>query len=313
MSGPPGEAEAIFDSGTLCYLAVRTPRGPHLTPVVFVLDAGRIWVTTSRGSVKSRAWGRSPEAAGMVRVGDWAVTFRGRVHVYDALDPVTWPAALLAGTRIAAAGARFTLKNAPFYAGYAVDARSVPFAWSPPGRIFAAIDLTAGAVLDLRAGLVAAVWGTWEMGASFRRALEPLPRRRPLDRRVPVEVSGVLGRTGRGALALTGRRPDRPLTVLPVTWRRAASTGSYEAAIPVAFARLTGAGPRARVCLTLDRASRWRASQMKGLLLQGPAEVFLPRGRPPRGLPERHALVRLVPDRGVWWSGWASGTTVSRR
>ena len=72
--------------------------------------------------------------------------------------------------------------------------------------------------------------------------------------------------------------------------------------------------------LTLDHASRWRASAMTGALLQGTASVFVldhlrsgarsaasiarGAGLDPRGA----AVVRLRPDRIVWWKGWSGGT-----
>src|SRR4029079_4595970 len=54
--GLPAEAEEVLDRGVLCYLAVRPRFGPHLTPVVYVEDGGRLWVTTARSSAKARAW-----------------------------------------------------------------------------------------------------------------------------------------------------------------------------------------------------------------------------------------------------------------
>lgn len=298
----PSSAEVVLEAGVLCYLAVGTSHGPHATPVVFALDRGRLWVTTARSSVKARAWRREPSVAGLVRVGDSAVTFRGRVRVYDALDPWTWPASALAGPWLASAGLRFSAKNARFYAGYAVDARHVPMAWMPPGRVFVAIDLEAGHVLDLAAGRVAASWGAWRRGAAPRASAEALRRRRPLDARAPAEIRSVIGGAGDGALALAGR--NGALSVFPVGWRRRPSVGAYEAPLPVDLLRLAGAGARTRAGLVVDRASRWRASHMRGLLLQGEARVSRS--------DDAAALVTLVPDRVVWWTGWSGGTLKAR-
>ena len=51
----PVTARRTLEEGVLCYLGVRTPDGPHVTPVVYALDGSRLWVTTARTSVKARA------------------------------------------------------------------------------------------------------------------------------------------------------------------------------------------------------------------------------------------------------------------
>ena len=85
--------------------------------------------------------------AGLVRFGELSVAFTGTVHAYDALDRSTWGSAVASATSIARAGAGFSKKNAKFFAGYAFDAHQVPFAWTPPGRVFVGIDLERTALL----------------------------------------------------------------------------------------------------------------------------------------------------------------------
>lgn len=300
----PRPAHELLERGTLCYLAVRTSRGPHLTPVVYSLDGGRLWLTTSRTSVKARALRQNRDVAGMIRSGGEAVTFRGRARTYDALDPLSWPYAAVAGPRLIRAATRFSLKNARFFAGYAVDARRVPLAWTPPGRVFVGISAVSGALLDLVEGTVAAAWGEWDGEAEvikYRRSLGQVKARRALDLRVPRPVRSVVGSKGEGALAFGGRS----LAVLPVRWRRVAREGTYEATLPRAHLELSGAaiggraGDAGWAALTVDRLASWRAAEMAGMLLQGQAEAA-PSGS---GL----ALVRLRPRRVVWWQGWRSG------
>jgi hypothetical protein len=316
VSGIPEPARLVLQRGVLCYLAVRTPLGPHLTPVVYTLDGGRLWVTTSRGSVKARAWRPDPFAAGLVVDGSASVTFRGRVRTYDAFDPLSWTGAMLAGPRLVEAGTRFTLKNARFFAGYAVDVRRVPLAWTPLGRLFASINPGRGRLLATEEAAGTVAWGDWPEGSRYASAFEPLPRRRALDLKVPKHVRSAIGSAGTGALAVEG---DEGLTVLPVRWRRRAREGAYEAILPAARLDLAAAGPRARVALTVDHASRWRAAAMAGLMLQGTATLHSPRATR-RGRSELRdrvggsndgALVRLVPERIVWWKGWTSGAVVA--
>src|SRR5207248_11099102 len=109
------------------------------------------------------------------------------------------------------------------------------------------------------------------------------------------------------------------ICVVPVSWRRVARDGSYEAVLPARTLELSGAGPDAAAALTLDRASRWRAADMAGMLLQGRASLFEPasarRGR--RDLVERPgggdglALVRTRPHRIAGGEGGGGGNGVA--
>jgi hypothetical protein len=297
----------VLERGTFCHLAVRATSGPHLTPVVFAIQRDRLWVTTSRSSVKARAWRADATVAGLVRSGGVAVAFRGRVRTYDALDPLSWPAAAVAAPSIARAAISFSMKNARFFAGYAVDTRRVPFAWTPPGRVFAGIEMPAGRVLDVATGSVVGGWGSWP-----EEELRPARRRRSsaprsdtagrwtagLDRRIPRSVRAAVGTRGEGTLAVGGQGA---LAVVPATWRRVASEGAYEATVAGPFLDLAGgwSGP---VALTVDHASAWRASEMAGILLQGAAEVCTGVGI------AGAVLIRIHPERAVWWEGWTSGT-----
>ncbi len=302
----PRAAREALERGTLCYLAVRTNSGPHLTPVVYAVDGGRLWLTTSRTSVKARALRRGRDVAGMIRAGGEAVTFRGRARTYDALDPLSWPSAAVAGPRLVRAATRFSLKNARFFAGYAVNARRVPLAWTPPGRVFVGVEVKAGALLDLVVGTVAAVWGDWDTEAEVtetRRSSGRVRGRRALDLRVPRSVRSVVGNKGEGVLALA----HGASTVVPVRWRRVPGEGTYEASLPWAFLDLAAGGTSGPTridepaSLTVDRLASWRAAEMAGMLLQGEA-------RTAQSSELDHALVRLRPRRVVWWKGWSSAS-----
>ena len=321
----PWSARRILQQGVLCHLAVRTLDGPHLTPVVYVFDGGRVWLSTARSSVKARTWKEDRAVGGLVRAGEQAVAFRGRVKTYDAIDPLSWPAATAGGPWLVRAATRFTFKNARFFAGYAVDAGRVPLAWSPAGRLFARVGLDEGWVLG-EDGAAAEAWGENEgRAASFRRAFQELSRARGIDLAVPVKIRRLLGAWGNGALALQpeGAGP----VVLPVRWRRVAAEGAFDAVAPRRLVDATGAGPDVAAALTLDHASAWRASEMSGMLVRGKAALFAPRetrrggaavrdrirlaGTPDDAV-EGSVLVRLRPSRVVWWRGWTGGTVAGR-
>ena len=104
------------------------------------------------------------------------------------------------------------------------------------------------------------------------------------------------------------------LTVVPASWERVG--GGYDARLARPLAELTNAAAPSRAALTIDRASAWRAAEMRGVLLRGSAEAYVP-GITKRGtaalrrrVGDGDALFRLAPERAVWWEGWSSGTVV---
>jgi hypothetical protein len=301
----------VLDEGVFCSVTTPTPRGPHCTPLVFAFSGGRVWLTTSRGSVKTRSWRGDPTMAGLVRSGDLAVSFTGRVHMYDLLDRSTWGDAVAVAPAIARASVGFSRKNARFFAGYAVDARQVPFAWTPPGRVFVGIDIERTALLDARG--VDEGKGRWggdvESHATFRAAKLGSDPLAPL----PEDVADPLGREGSGSLAVLGAYG--PVN-LPVRWR--ADAAALYAALPEESLSLVDAGPDAPVALTVDLPSAWRARDMVGAMVQGTGSFHVldrlgSGAKSARALarsidPEAGALVRVVPERLVWWRGWSSGS-----
>ncbi|HZB01511.1 MAG TPA: pyridoxamine 5'-phosphate oxidase family protein [Actinomycetota bacterium] len=303
--------QGVLEQGRFCAIATSTPHGPHCTPLVFALSGGRLWVTTSRRSAKTRAWKSDPTVGGLVRHEDLAVTFTGSVKLYDALDRGTWGSAIAGATSIARATAAFGAKNARFFAGYAIDAKQVPFAWTPPGRVLVGIDLDRVALIDDEG--VQEGRGKWRgetaSHATFRRstkAEDPLAL-------VPAEVRRRLGTDGEGALAIVG---DRGPVVLPARWRSEAH--ALYAALPGETLALADAGPDSPSALMIDLASEWRAREMVGTMIQGTAGLFtvdeLGSGaKTAAGVaeaidPNADALVRLAPTRVVWWRGWSSGS-----
>lgn len=307
-------ARRILREGTLCHLAVASPVGPHVTPVVFAFHAGRVWGTTARRTVKARAWKRDPRSAGLVRSGSRALAFRGSVTTYDVLEPSTWGRAIRGGPTVVRASVKFTLKNAPFFAGYAVDARHVPLSWTPPGRVLFSVDLEDGAVIDLARAEVLERWGRWGTRVASLQSFRA-SRGRLLEQGVPPAVRESVGAAGDGVLGLAG---PRGLAVLPARWTRSPGDGAYYAVLDRRLLALVGAPQGERAGLVADRASRWRAADMAGVLVRGAADTYvlarLQNGRDSLlkrvgdSLPGDPVVIRVRPDVVVWWKGWASGT-----
>jgi Pyridoxamine 5'-phosphate oxidase len=303
----------ILEDGAFCHVATLTPTGPHVTPMVFATAGGRVWVTTSRDSVKARAWRRDRRVAGLVRLEDRSAVFTGTVTTYDLLDAESWGRSLANSPLLAIAGLRFTQKNGRFFAGYAVDAHHVPLAWTPPGRVFAEIRLERTAIVER--DRVASAWGEWgdtvEGTERFRavRAGEP-----PLSF-LPGSIRDRLGTSGGGALAPETRHGP---VVLPVRWT--VDGGGVYAVAPSETLGLAGAGREPAVALQIDRPSWWRASAMMGAMVRGTGEVaVVPRlasggssatriARLAGTDPSEATLLRIRARNAVWWRGWSSGT-----
>jgi nitroimidazol reductase NimA-like FMN-containing flavoprotein (pyridoxamine 5'-phosphate oxidase superfamily) len=313
----PPPVLSVLDRGAFCHVAALTPSGPHVTPMVFSVAGDRVWVTTSRGSVKARAWRSDPRVAGLVHAGEEAIAFSGTATTHDALDRSSWARSLAAGPTLTVAAARFTRRNARFFAGYAVDAGRVPLAWTPPGRVFVEIEVERVARFD--GGLVGGTWGDGGGGVPsadrFRRAGAGAG---PLDA-LPGDVRSALGDGGRGALAVEG--VDGP-AVLPASWR-SEGAGLYAVASEesLGWARLSSPSPP--TALGVDRPSAWRARDMVGAMARGRGDIHvaatLTSGeRSARALAAAAgvdradvALIRLRCDRLVWWRGWTSGTVAA--
>jgi nitroimidazol reductase NimA-like FMN-containing flavoprotein (pyridoxamine 5'-phosphate oxidase superfamily) len=303
--------QTVLERGEFCVVATSTPNGPHCTPLVFAYSGGRLWLTTSRRSVKTRAWKGDPAAAGLVRHGDLAVSFTGTVKLYDALDRSTWGEAVAGATSIARATAGFSRKNARFFAGYAFDAKQVPFAWTPPGRVFVGIDLQRTALVDDEG--VQEGRGRWGGETISHKAFRRSASASDPFAALPREVGRALGSSGSGSLTLVGERGP---VVLPVRWR--AEEHALYAALPEETLALAAAGPDVPASLTIDEASAWRARDMVGAMVQGTASIYVlgalgsgaktARATATEMIPGAGALVRLAPSRLVWWRGWSSGS-----
>jgi hypothetical protein len=281
--------------------------------MVFALAGDRLWVTTSRGSVKARAWRAGASVAGVVRTDAEEAIFTGTVATYDLLDPESWGRSVREGMMIALAAARFTRKNARFFAGYAVDAHRVPLAWTPPGRVFAELRLDRSATLE--AGRPVGSWGTWGNDVSGTERFRATRAGESPLQALPAAIRDKLGATGEGVLAL--ETPGGPVA-LPTRWVVDGS-GLY-AALAAETLALAEPGSATSAALQVDRSSWWRARAMVGAMIRGDGEIAIV-GRLASGDrsaarlaalagvdPAGAAVVRMRASSLVWWRGWSSGT-----
>jgi nitroimidazol reductase NimA-like FMN-containing flavoprotein (pyridoxamine 5'-phosphate oxidase superfamily) len=316
MEELPSDVEEILDEGTFCYVGTSTRHGPHVTPMVFTVSNDRVWVTTSRGSVKAHSWRDDAQIGGLVRSDDASVTFTGRVRTFDLLETDSWGRDVREAPALTRAAARFTKKNAHFFAGYAVDARHVPLSWTPPGRVFASVELERAAVVGREH--VVEPFGAWPDAVASLEGFRAARRGDGPLLGLPYDVREALGVEGFGALALEGRGGP---VVLPVSW--VVDGAALYAALPERELAIAGlVDPVVPAALAIDRASWWRAKLMTGAMLRGRAEVFATDRLASGGKsadrivgaagldPDGSVLVRVRPNRLVWWQGWSSGTVV---
>jgi hypothetical protein len=245
------------------------------------------------------------------------VAFAGTITTYDALDPSTWQRGIGRSAALVRATVRFTQKNARFFAGYAVDARQVPLSWTPPGRAFVEIEIERAVLV--RDGQVQASVGTGsEVAVASKRSFRRSTGRRDAFGELPAEVSDDLGDERDGVLAFDD---GADITVMPARWTDEA--GSLFVVVPRdVVAAIAGTDATGRAALVVERPSWWRASRMTGAMLQGEAALYEPAqltsgGRSVGerierlgGDPGSSVLVRVTPDRVVWWRGWESGSRV---
>jgi hypothetical protein len=312
MSQIPKPVRRLLDAGEFCHVAAATPSGPHVTPLVFAVAGERLWVTTSRRSVKARAWRDDPRVAGLVRAGGNALMFTGTATTHDALNPRSWARSLSESPMIAVASARFTRKNARFFAGYAFDARRVPYAWTPPGRVFVELEMERTALVD---GDRVQTWGDWGDDLASRDRFRASRTGRAAFGALPEQIRTALGGTGAGALAVDGAGSP---VVVPARWT-VDGAALYAAASERALllAGVTTATVPAALCL--DRPSTWRAREMVGAMVRGEGEIHvvdrLQSGETSAravvhsaGAEGDAVVVRVRPVQFVWWQGWESGT-----
>jgi hypothetical protein len=310
MDTLPSEVEQILEEGTFCYAGTSTEHGPHVTPMVFAVSDGRVWLTTSRSSVKGHVWRSDTRIGGLVRAEDVALSFVGRVRTYDLLETTSWGRDVLEAPALTRAAARFTRKNAHFFAGYAVDARHVPLSWTPPGRVFVSAEIERAAIAGH--GRVVEAFGNWPREVpSLERFRASRAGDGPLAW-LPHDVREALGEKG-GSARDQGRR-RRVCCPLPGsrTVRRSAALRSR--------AGLAGAEPVVPQPSPSTGPSHWRAKQMAGAMLGSGRGV---RDRPAvsggrsadrivglAGIDADGRARRVRPERLVQWEGWSGGTVI---
>lgn len=279
------EARAILGSSTIGMLALRSGRAPLVNPAVFSFASGSLWMTTSRYAAKTVIARRDPRAAFLVDGGRKALLLRGAIEIFDPLSLSDDVRSVLEGPGYLLGMAGYALRNAPFFAGYALDLMRVPREWMPYNRVVLRLKLSDADIVE---------------GAPFPAAQAA---RVPA---VPAEVSRRLAGVSRGyACWFEGGLPvlrpafwdvdHRHVTIAPTSGRP----------------RLESPG-----ALVVESHHRFRPSRMVGACVRG---TF---GQSSDGsaIAERYGIstsdvppaIDLKPERVTSWRGFAITTAVPR-
>src|SRR5947207_1053257 len=232
------EASSILGKTSIGMLALRSGRLPLVNPAVFSFAGGSVWMTTSRYAAKTIIAKRDPRAAFLVDGGSKAVLLRGAIEVFDPLNLSNDIRAVLEGPGYFLGMAGYALRNAPFFAGYALDIMRLPREWMPYNRV----------VLRLRLSDADTVEGVPFPAAQAAR----VPA-------VPAEVSRRLAGVPRGyACWLEGGMP----VIRPALWE--VERGEVTLALSAGRVRSGSVG-----ALVVESHHRFRPSLMVGACVRG--------------------------------------------
>ena len=288
-------AARVAAAARFAHVAVRTPSGPHVTPVLFALTADRIWLAVPRATLKARMLAAEPRVGLVLGAGDEALAITGEAAVLDPQRPAGLPARWTELARAPLALPAYALRNAIELAGFAADLRA-PGASSPHNLVLVAVrpDRVTLAVRPApvkRSG----------RSAPGRRAPIPAAAAPP---GVPARLWALAAKAG--PTVLGWETADGPLA-LPATWdpSRGAALLAPEAVAAAGLAK-PGGTRSAPACVCFDLTDGPRPSAKAGLLLRGRG-----RGRARAGAGGA-STVALDVDRATYWSGFQTATVSAR-
>lgn len=283
----------VLDEADVLHVAVATSHGPHVTPAVFDVDAGRLWFVTPRRSVKARVIAAHRRVGGLIQRGERSVVIGGRARIVDPLTArgIFSPGRLL-DLPFAAAG--YLTRNHRHAIGTIRDHEAPTLALS---RVLVSIDI--GRLALLEGWAVVGTWGRWDRSDLLLRGT-PLPGRAPDLGAMPPALRNLLDDDA--PVVLGWPTLSGPLA-LPARWRPDAGAGELETS--AAALVLSGAASGGPACITAER-SRYRLASKQGVLLRGEGHARLAGDGPA-------ARVTFDNRRTTWWSGEEQQTIAAQR
>jgi hypothetical protein len=289
------EIAEMLENPRLLHIAVETGRGPHVTPTAYAVAGGRIWLVSSRNTVKVRAMRRDPRVSVLVRDGERSLAVSGTAEVLSPWGPgdalrlarnAWWPRAL----------AGYGLRNAALLGGYLIDTAGCAAGSLPYDRVL--IGITPSRAMLIEVDAVLRAFGRWP---SPRRASSPQRRAGSLQHvvsleGVPQRAAATVSASGHAALGWS--TPSGPVVLAARVL-----DGNASVLVSAQALRVAGAADGEAACLTFDGGLALRPTRLAGAMLRGRGFILSRRGA--------LAQVALDVERVSWWSGFRTGTVLT--
>ena len=275
----------VIDGSELCYLAVATKTGPHVTPTVFTYSSGRIWILTPRSSLKAKRLSDRSQTGVLFRTGDRSVVVAGRATVLD-LARLWIPEDLFERARALPALGRYVVDQREFFGGLIGGSMSSLSDLNPVDRVLVSIA-PEGVLLVERGEILTRRGGRPDPDGSSNHA-DPTKHQGPaLDLDNAPDSIAVLAEDRRISAVLAVDAPWGPLA-LPAHWHGERSLAS----VPT---ELLGDFTEGKVGLCLDADDGPELDDKEGMLVRGLGRVV--------GAQDGYAAVSIEQDRTTVWQG----------
>lgn len=229
----PGDVLSALAEGRQAHLAIETPKGPHVTPGLYVWSDGALWLPAATTTLKARALRSGSPASAVVLLPGREIVLAGSVDVFDARRPFDLARKAWSLPKAVRAGGRFALRNSHELAAFVGDAITGKLGRGvPPPRVF--FSLRPDRAVLIEGDVVAGAWG-WDKDT----------RTPPEDVRPPPGgESAVVGLPGPLALPARWFEARRRLYVSPAAL--ALSDVDRHVAIAVVVDEYNAPGPAAK-------------------------------------------------------------------
>lgn len=290
----------VISGAKLCYVAVQSRFGPHVTPEAFSTARGRLWFVTSIRSLKARAIRRDPAVGVLLRAGERSLTFSGRAEVLSMWSPREtarfFASALPAGEALGSYG----IRNVGILLGYSLDLCSLSSGTLPIDRVLVSVRPESAALIE--SDDVVETWGDWthrprlkaDMGASGPAPVVDVESLQAL----PSDLPGLITDPEHATVGW-------PTPAGPVAFPAAWDARRRVARVPGPALRAARAAASGPACVTLDRSPGVRPTRYRGLMLRGEGR------RGPSAA--RRVDVTVDDERVTWWRGFRTGTVAVTR
>ncbi len=275
----------ILAASELAYVVVESKSGPMVTPLLFSVSDGRLWMVMPTASAKISAIGRNPVVGVTIRSGDTTAIVQGDARLVDPLKPQSLLASIPEALRSPRAMGGYVGSNLKHLAGMVGPAALAP-------RTLAAVRPQRVAV---DGGATGGLWtkGAWTpapVASETPSSAHPQPALRLLD------VPDALGRMTEQTLpVIVGWSTATGPIGLPGSWDPA---GNVARVSPELFARL-GAQPVGPGCILFDATVGRRLDGKTGMVVRGGGSARV----------VGDALeISVEPSRISWWQGATAKT-----